>query len=412
VSPAGDETPESIDLRIRERGDRFTAADEVRAKGFYPYFRPIDSDQDTEVLIEGKRVLMMGSNNYLGLTNHPEVKAAAIEAVKRYGTGCAGSRFLNGTLRIHLQLEEELADFFGKEACLLYSTGFQVNQGVISTLIGRDGAVIIDRTDHASIIDGSRLSFGKTVKFEHNDMNALERVLANLNGMNGLIVVDGVFSMEGDIARLPEIVTLAERYECDVMVDDAHSIGVLGPKGDGTAAHFGLKDRVQLIMGTFSKSLASIGGFVTGDRSVIEYLKHHSRALIFSASPSPASVGSARAALKIIRREPERIERLWANTRHLWEGLRSIGIDIGHSQTPIVPVSTGEDMNAFYACKRLQEEGVFVNPVVSPAVPPGNSLIRLSVMSTHTFDQIDRAVEAIDRVLAELNIERITEDAN
>ena len=271
-------------MRILEKAQGFTAADEVRAMGIYPFFRPIDSDQDTEVIIEGKKVLMMGSNNYLGLTNHPEVKEAASEAVRLYGAGCAGSRFLNGTLRIHLQLEEELAEFIGKEASLLYSTGFQVNQGVISTLVGRDGAVIIDRTDHASIIDGCRLSFGKTCKYEHNDMTALERVLSSLNDVNGFIVVDGVFSMEGDIADLPNIVQLAKKYKCDIMVDDAHSIGVLGPNGQGTAAHFGLDNEVELIMGTFSKSLASIGGFVAGDKVIIEYLKHHSRALIFSAS--------------------------------------------------------------------------------------------------------------------------------
>jgi len=393
-------------LRIKERAEAFTVADEVRKMGIYPYFRPIESDQDTEVIIGGKRVLMMGSNNYLGLTNHPEVKRAAIEAINQYGTGCAGSRFLNGTLRIHLELEEELAEFTGKEAALLYSTGFQVNLGVISTLIVRDSAVIIDRTDHASIIDGCRLAFGKTVKYEHNDTSALERALSSLDGTNGLIVVDGVFSMEGDIAELPDIVRLAERYNCDVMVDDAHSIGVLGPGGRGTAAHFGLEDKIQLIMGTFSKSLASIGGFVAGDRSVIDYLKHRSRALIFSASPPPASVASARTALMIMQREPERIQRLWENTRHLWDGLRSIDVDIGKSRTPIVPVLIGNDLNAFRVCCRLQEEGVFVNPVITPAVPKGGSLIRLSVMSTHTHEQIDRAVGILDRVMDECGVER------
>jgi 8-amino-7-oxononanoate synthase len=393
-------------LKIRERAERFTAASEVRKMGLYPYFRPIESDQDTEVIIQGKRVLMMGSNNYLGLTNHPEVKKAAINAVNMYGTGCAGSRFLNGTLNIHLQLEEELAEFTGKEAALLYSTGFQVNQGVISTLVDRSGFVIIDRSDHASIIDGCRLTFGKTVKYDHNDLEALERVLKGLNSSNGLIVVDGVFSMEGDIADLPGIVKLAKKYGCDVMVDDAHSLGVLGEGGRGTAAHFGIVDDVDLIMATFSKSLASIGGFVAGDEIVIDYLRHHSRALIFSASPPPASVASASAALRIMQREPERIEQLWNNTRHLWKGLKSINVDIGRSQTPIVPVHIGDDLQAFKVCCRLQEEGIFVNPVVSPAVPPGESLIRLSIMSTHTFEQIDRAVEAIDKVLNECNIDR------
>ncbi len=393
-------------MRIKEKAERFTTADEVREMGIYPYFRPIESDQDTEVIIEGKRVLMMGSNNYLGLTNHPEVKAAAIEAINQYGSGCAGSRFLNGTLRIHIQLEEELAEFTRKEAALLYSTGFQVNQGVISTLIGRDSAVVIDRTDHASIIDGCRLAFGRTVKFEHNNHNALERALVGLNGVNGLIVVDGVFSMEGDIAPLPEIVDLAKRYDCDVMVDDAHAIGVLGPNGRGTAAHFGIEDQVELMMGTFSKSLASIGGFIAGELKVIEYLKHHSRALIFSASPPPASVASARTALKIMLREPERLQRLWDNTHHLWNVLKSIGVDIGRSQTPIVPILIGNDLDAFRVCRRLQDGGIFVNPVITPAVPPGGALIRLSVMSTHTFEQIDRAVCIIDRVLNEFEIER------
>ncbi len=394
-------------MRIREIGENYTVIiDEARRLGYYPYFRPIDSDQDTEVMIEGQQVLMMGSNNYLGLTNHPEVKAAAIQAVHQYGSGCAGSRFLNGTLRIHIELEEELADFIGKESALLFSTGFQVNQGVISTLIARNSTVVIDRADHASIIDGCRLTFGKTAKYEHNDMQALDRVLKGLSSSNVLIVTDGVFSMEGDIAPLPEIVKLAEQYNCDVMVDDAHSIGVLGANGEGTSAHFGLTDKVDLIMGTFSKSLASIGGFVAGDRCVIEFLKHHSRALIFSASPPPASVASAQAALRIIKREPERIAKLWDNTRRLWDNLHTLGIDTGRSQTPIVPIQTGEDMIAFNVCRRLQQEGIFVNPVISPAVPPGNSLIRLSIMSTHTFDQIDRAVETIERVLRELDVPR------
>lgn len=393
-------------MRIREKARLFTAPDEVRAMGLYPYFRPIDSDQDTEVIIEGRRVLMMGSNNYLGLTNHPEVKAAAIEAIRQYGCGCAGSRFLNGTLRIHLELEEELAEFIGKEATLLYTAGFLVNQGVISTVVARNETVVIDRTDHASIIEGCRLAFGKTVKYEHNDMAALERALKALNGSGGLVVVDGVFSMEGDIARLPEIVKLAGQYDVDVMVDDAHGIGVMGEGGRGTAAHFGVNDKVDLIMGTFSKSLGSIGGFVASDRIVIEFLKHQSRALIFAASPPPASVASVRAALTIMKREPERIQRLWDNTRRLWAGLEAIGVDKGRSETPIVPVLIGDDLTAFRVCRRLQEEGVFVNPIVSPAVPAGGALMRLSVMATHTFEQIDRAVEKIDKVMKELKVKQ------
>jgi len=391
-------------LKLVDKVRAFTAAREVEAMGLYPYFRPIESEQGTVVTILGQEVLMLGSNNYLGLTNHPEVKAAAIEAVERFGTGCAGSRFLNGTLNIHLELEEKLAEFIGKEAVLLFSTGFQVNQGVISTLIGRDSYVIYDRLDHASIIDGCRLAFGKMVNFNHNDMDSLREVLLNCGDSPKLIVVDGVFSMEGDIARLPEIVALAEEFEAEVMVDDAHSIGVLGPKGEGTAAHFGVNDKVDLIMGTFSKSLASIGGFIAGSEDFIHFLKHHSRALIFSASPPPASVASVLKALEIIQREPERIGRLWDNTNRLQEGLKELGFDIRNCETPIIPVLVGDNLRAFRMCKRLQEEGVFVNPVVFPAVPPGDQLIRLSLMSTHTFEQIDFALEKIGEVGRELEL--------
>jgi 8-amino-7-oxononanoate synthase len=347
---------------------------------------------------------MLGSNNYLGLTNHPEVKQAAKDALDRYGTGCAGSRFLNGTLSIHLELEEKLAQFMGKEAVLLYSTGFQVNQGVISSLIERNGTVIYDKLDHASIIDGCRLAFGKMVKFQHNDMVSLREVLSMNNSEQKMIVVDGVFSMEGDIAPLPEIVKLAEEFDADIMVDDAHSIGVLGPKGEGTAAHFGLNDRVELIMGTFSKSLASIGGFIAGTEDVIHFLKHHSRALIFSASPPPASVASVLKALEIIKREPERRERLWENTKRLHKGLLEIGFDTRNAETPIIPVVVGDNILVFTMTKRLMEEGVFVNPVVAPAVPPGDQLVRLSLMSTHTFEQIDMALEVFEKVGKELQI--------
>lgn len=396
-------------MRILERANNYTVAKKIRELGVYPYFRPIESDQDTQVMINGKSVLMMGSNNYLGLANHPEVKEAAIQAVKKFGAGCAGSRFLNGTLSIHLELEEELAEFVNCEAALLYTTGFQVNQGVISSLVGRENAVIIDRTDHASIIDGARLSFGKTFKYEHNDMESLRRTLNQLGSTVGLIVIDGVFSMEGDIARLDEIVKLAQEFNCDVMVDDAHSLGVLGPGGRGTSAHFGIEDSVDLIMGTFSKSLASIGGFVAGDFSIIDYLKHHSRALIFSASPPPASVAAAQTALHIMQREPERIDKLWENTRYLWKCLRDINVDIGKTQTPIVPIRIGEIINTFTACRLLQDNGVFVNPVVAPAVPIGDGLIRLSVMSTHTFEQIEFAVEIIEKVLKMIDLNQSPE---
>jgi len=391
-------------LRLNEKVKKFTIAREIEAAGLYPYFRPIESEQGTIVQIFGKDVLMLGSNNYLGLTNHPEVKQAAKDALDRYGTGCAGSRFLNGTLRIHLELEEKLAEFMDKEAVLLYSTGFQVNQGVISTLVERNGTVIYDKLDHASIIDGCRLSFGKMVKFQHNDMASLREVLSMNNSEQKLIVVDGVFSMEGDIAPLPEIVKLAEEFNADIMVDDAHSIGVLGPKGNGTAAHYGLNDKVELIMGTFSKSLASIGGFVAGTEDVIHFLKHHSRALIFSASPPPASVASVLKALEIIKREPERQEKLWANTQRLHKGLLDLGYDTRNAETPIIPVVVGDNILVFTMTKRLMEDGVFVNPVVAPAVPPGDQLVRLSLMSTHTFDQIDMALDVFEKVGKELKI--------
>ncbi len=392
-------------MKIRDRARTYTAAREVMALGYYPYFRPIESDQDTVVNLNGQKVLMLGSNNYLGLTNHPEVKEAAIQAIRDFGTGCAGSRFLNGTLVIHLQLEEKLAEFVNKEAVLLYSTGFQVNQGVIATLTGKDSVVISDKFDHASIIDGCRLAFGKSLKFNHNDMEDLERVLQSAaEAKTRLIVVDGVFSMEGDIARLPEIVELAERYDADVMVDDAHSIGVIGPNGDGTAAHFGLTDRVSLIMGTFSKSLASVGGFIAADEDTIHFLKHHSRALIFSASMPPASVASVLKALEILQREPERRHRLWENTHRMASGLQELGFDLGLSETPIIPVTVGDNLKVFIFCKRLQEEGVFVNPVVAPAVQPGNQLIRISLMSTHTLDQVDFALEKMAKVGREIQL--------
>jgi len=392
-------------LKIIDKVQQFTAAREAEKAGYYPYFRPIESEQGTVVQIFGKPVLMLGSNNYLGLTNHPEVKKAAQEAIEKYGTGCAGSRFLNGTLSIHLECEEKLAAFMKKESALLFTAGFLVNQGVISTLVGRDSYIICDKLDHASILEGARLSFGKLLKFEHNDMNSLRELLSNTRReAPKLIVVDGVFSMEGDIANLPEIVKLAEEYEAEIMVDDAHSIGVLGPHGDGTAAHFGLNDKVDLIMGTFSKSLASIGGFVVGSEDFIHYLKHFARALIFVASPPPASVASVIKALEIIQREPERQQRLWENTRRLHQGLKQLGFNTRKAETPILPVVIGDDLKVFLMCKKLLEEGVFVNPVVSPAVPPGDQLIRLSLMSTHTFDQIDFALDKIQKVAKQLEI--------
>jgi len=383
---------------IFEKCSRFDKAKELISQGIYPYFRVIESAQDPEIIMNGRRMIMIGSNNYLGLTNHPKVKEAAIEAIKKYGTGCAGSRFLNGTLTIHVDLEEKLARFMRKEAALVFSTGFQVNLGVISALAGKDDVIIIDKMDHASIIDGCRLSFSEVKKFRHNDMNDLERLLREYESKDKLIVVDGVFSMEGDIARLPEIIALAKQYGARVMVDDAHGIGVLGQTGRGTAEHFGLEDEVDLIMGTYSKSLASIGGFIAGSTDVIHYIKHTARSLIFSASPPPASVASVSAALDIIENEPERREALWRNTNKMFKGFTELGFEVGPSQTPIIPVVVNENENAFIMAMMLQEEGVFANVAVSPAVPNGRALIRTSYMATHTEEQLDKVLMAFEKV--------------
>ncbi len=377
---------------------RFTKAREIMAAGLYPYFRVIESAQDPEVIMNGRRMIMVGSNNYLGLTNDPRVKEAAIEAVKKYGTGCAGSRFLNGTLDIHVELEEKLARFMRKEAALVFSTGFQVNLGVISALAGKDDTIVIDKMNHASIIDGCRLSYAEIKKFRHNDMADLERVLSDISGRGILIVVDGVFSMEGDIINLPEVVALAKKYGARLMVDDAHGIGVLGATGRGTAEHFGLEDEVDLLMGTYSKSLASIGGFVAGDEEVIHYIKHFARSLIFSASPPPASVASVSKALDIIEEEPERIEQLWKNTNRMLKTFKELGFEVGPSQTPIIPIIVGQNETAFMMAMMLQEEGVFANVAVSPAVPEGKALIRTSYMATHTDEHLDIVTEAFKKV--------------
>ncbi len=383
---------------IFEKCYKFTAADELQKRGVYPFFRMIESAQDPEVIMGGKRMIMVGSNNYLGLTNHPKVKEAAIEAVRKYGTGCAGSRFLNGTLDIHVKLEEKLARFMRKEAALVFSTGFQVNLGVISALVGKDDLVIIDKMDHASIIDGCRLAFGEVKRYKHNDTTDLERALLDNNGRGKLVVVDGVFSMEGDIVNLPEVLSLSEKYNARLMVDDAHGIGVLGRTGRGTAEHFDVEDRVDLLMGTYSKSLASIGGFVAGDRGIINYIKHFARSLIFSASPPPASVASVSAAIDIIENEPERIQKLWENTNKMLKGFKEIGFDVGSSQTPIIPVIVGDDEAAFKMVMMLQEEGIFANVAVSPAVPPGKALIRTSYMATHTPEHLEMVLEAFKKV--------------
>ncbi|MDX2175391.1 MAG: pyridoxal phosphate-dependent aminotransferase family protein [Candidatus Sumerlaeia bacterium] len=382
----------------------FTRADELRAVGLYPYFRTIESAQDTEVVIDGRTMLMLGSNSYLGLTIDPRIKEAAKAAVDLYGSGCAGSRFLNGTLDIHIELEERIARFMNKEAALVFTTGFQVNLGVIAALAGRDDAVFIDRADHASILDGTRLGFGRVMKFHHNNMAHLDRLLGASDAKGKLIVVDGVYSMEGDICPLPELVEVAKRHDAAIMVDDAHSIGVLGSKGNGTANHFGLDDEVALIGGTFSKSLASIGGFVVGDSNTIDYLKHHARALIFSASPAPACVAAAIKALEILETEPEHRIRLWENTRFMQDGLRNLGFDIGASATPIIPVAVGELERCFAMWRRLHDEGLFVNPVVPPATPSTRCLMRVSVMASHTRPQLERALDIMERAGRELGI--------
>ena len=384
--------------------DEFTRAREIMAAGLYPYFTEIASAQETEVMIEGRKILMLGSNSYLGLTCHPKVKEAAIAALEKYGTGCAGSRFLNGTLDIHRQLEERLAAFFRKEAALVFSTGFQANLGAISALVGKNDTVLIDRLDHASIIDGTRLSFGKIKKFTHGDMDDLERVLSRCGENGKLIVIDGIFSMEGDIAPLPRIVELAREYNARVLVDDAHSVGVLGKTGRGTAEHFGLEDEVDLIMITFSKSLASIGGCVAGTESVIHYLKHFARSLIFSASLPPSAVATVTACLDIVEQEPERRFRLWDITHKMLQGFKAAGFHTGDSETPIIPIFIGDLEKAFLMRKLLFDAGIFVNPVVPPAVPPEQTLIRTSFMATHTDEQLDFALETFAKVGKKLGI--------
>ncbi|MGL4781753.1 MAG: serine palmitoyltransferase, partial [Bacteroidales bacterium] len=366
--------------------------------GVYPYFRQIESDQDTEVLMNGRKVLMFGSNSYLGLTNHPKIKEAAIAATKKYGTGCAGSRFLNGTLDLHIELEQKLAEFVGKEEAIIYSTGFQVNLGVVSCLTGRQDYVIWDELDHASIIEGRRLSFSNSIKFKHNDMNSLEKVLERCESDKvKLIVVDGVFSMEGDVAPLQDIVALAKKYDAAVMVDEAHSLGVFGPNGQGLCYSEGVTKDVDLIMGTFSKSFASLGGFIACDSVTANYLRHNSRSYIFSASITPASTAAAMAALEIMKSEPERFEHLWELTRYTIERFKEIGCEVGHTSTPIIPLFVRDNEKTFIVTKKLFDDGIFVNPVVSPAVAPSDTLIRFSLMATHTKQQVDYAIEMIEK---------------
>jgi len=393
-------------MPLLDKCRNYRDARQVEAAGLYPYFRPIATGQHTWVtLANGKRVLMMGSNSYMGLTDDPRVIQAAKDAVDKYGTGCAGSRFLNGTLEIHQELEEKLADFVGKESALLYSTGFMVNQGVIAALVTKGELVLTDKLDHASIIDGAILARGHMLRFKHNDMAHLAEILEKMpQDVGKLIVVDGVFSMDGDIANLPEIAKLAKRHNATIMCDDAHSFGVLGPNGEGTSAHFGLTDDVDIIMATFSKSLASIGGFVAADEDVIHYLKHHSRALIFSASPPPASVGAASKALEIIKTEPWRRERLWQITHFMQKEIAAMGYDIGQTETPIIPIIVGDMMTVLKMNKMLEDEGMFVNPVVPPAVQPNQCLIRLSFMATHTDEDLAFALDKLRKVGRELGV--------
>lgn len=378
---------------------RYTAPQEAKAAGVYPYFRAISSEQDPEVIINGKKVLMFGSNCYSGLVNDPRLKEAAIEATRKYGTGCAGSPFLNGTLDLHKKLEARLAEYIGKEDVMIYSTGFGVNLGVVSTLTGREDYILWDEQDHASIIEGRRLSFSQQFKYKHNDMASLEKQLQKCDPDKvKLIVTDGVFSMEGDVANLPEIVRLAKQYNASVMVDEAHGIGVFGRGGRGTCDHFGVTKDVDLIMGTFSKSFASLGGFIATDKEITNFLRHHSRSYIFTASITPASTAACLAAIDILEKEPERQDHLWELTNYALEGFRSMGFEIGNTSTPIIPLFIRDDFKTFAITHDLLEDGVFVNPVVTPAVAPEDTLIRFSLMSTHTREQVTTALEKIAKV--------------
>lgn len=397
--------------KLHDKIALFKDAQVAREMGLYPFFRPIESGQDTEVIIDGQRVLMFGSNSYLGLTSHPKIKEASKKAIDKYGTGCAGSRFLNGTLDIHIELENRLARYVGKEAAVLFSTGFQVNLGVLSSITGRNDYLILDEYDHASLIDGSRLSFSRVIKYAHNDMDDLRRKLSILpEEAVKLIAVDGIFSMEGDIVKLPQIVDLADEFGANIMVDDAHSLGVIGANGSGTASHFNLTDEVDLIMGTFSKSLASLGGFIAADFATIDYLKHRARSLMFSASMPPAAVASVIAALDIIESEPERIAKLWENTNYAHKLLVDEGFDLGPTESPILPIYVRDNEKTFLVTKYLQNAGVFVNPVVSPAVPSDSSLLRFSLMATHTFSQIEEAIEKIAKAFKEVGVITVKEN--
>jgi 8-amino-7-oxononanoate synthase len=389
---------------IFEKCGSFTEAKEAIAAGIYPYFIPLTENEGSEAVFRGHRLIMCGSNNYLGLTTHPKVRQAAMEAIERYGTSCTGSRFLNGTLEMHEQLERELAEWVGKEAALVFSTGMQVNLGTISSLVGRGDIVILDKDDHASILDGAKLSWGDCKRYAHNDMHELERVLARLpEGKGKLVIVDGLFSMGGDIAPLPEIAPLCKKYGARLMVDDAHATGVLGG-GRGTAAHFGMTDQVDLIMSTFSKSFASLGGFIAGDEPVIHYIKHHARALIFSASIPPSNAAAALAALQVMKEEPERIQRVNQIGDYMRKGFQQLGFNTGNSTTAVIPIMIGDTMRTIITWRLLFDAGVFVNPVLSPGVPEGSELLRTSYMATHTDDQLNRVLGTFEQVGKEMGL--------
>lgn len=386
-------------MDLFEKFRRFDRADELRRLGLYPYFQPISETHTESVVVDGRRLIMIGSNNYLGLTHHPKVVAAAVAAVHRFGSGCTGSRFLNGTLDLHVELESRLAKFMRKPGCVTFSTGFQVNLGVISTLVGKNDVVLCDRENHASIYDGCRLSFGELYKYRHNDMEDLERQLQRVpDGAGRLVVTDGVFSMKGDLVDLPNLVRVAKKYGARIMLDDAHGVGVLGTHGRGTAEHFDLEDEIDVIVGTFSKSFASLGGFAVANEDVIDYVKHTGRSIIFSASSPPSAVAAALAALDIIETEPERRDRLWANVSRMQTKLLELGYDVGQSRAAIIPIRIGGHLETFQFWRRLHDEGVFTNPVVAPGVPPDEGLIRTSYMATHSFDELDKVVEVFARL--------------
>ncbi len=398
--------PPRLDLFQKCRN--YTRHKEAEANGLYPYFKAIESGADAEVMIKGRKMIMIGSNNYLGLTTHPKVKEAAKRAIDKYGSGCTGSRFLNGTLDIHEELEARLARFVRKEKALLFSTGFQANLGTISVVVGKDDLILCDRMNHASIIDGCRLAFGRTIKFKHNDVEDLERILTSVeveetNGSN-LLITEGVFSMEGDLGAIPQIVRLKKRYGFRILLDDAHGIGYMGASGRGSAEHFGVEKDMDIIMGTFSKSFASLGGFVAGEGDVIDYVKHNARALIFSASMPPAAVATVVAALDIMEKEPEHRERLWRNVRKMQSAYRDLGFNIGGTQSPVVPIIIGDFERTLVFWKELFEAGVFVNPIVSPAVPPDMCLLRTSYMATHTDEELDRVIEIMEKIGKRLGV--------